>query len=205
MYKKIFNVFIILFLLISLTGCSSKKANNINTTSYYKSENLSLNKTISPPLQEEHLEETIGSFSTNILDKSSGRQTNIELTCSILNGTIVKKGETFSFCDTVGKATPERGYQEAKIFDSNGEVAMGYGGGNCQVSSTLYNVVLQNSIFEVVERHPHAQTVEYVEKDKDAAVACGSVDFKFKNNANYDIRIDASTDGNQVVVSIIKI
>lgn len=205
MYKKIFNVFIILFLLIILAGCSSKKTNSINTNSYYESESLSLNQTLSTPPQEEHLEETIGSFSTNILDKSSGRQTNIELTCSILNGTIVKEGETFSFCDTVGKATPERGYQEAKIFDSNGEVTMGYGGGNCQVSSTLYNVVLQNSIFEVVERHPHAQTVEYVEKDKDAAVACGSVDFKFKNNANYDIRIDASTDGNQVVVSIIKI
>ena len=40
---------------------------------------------------------------------------------------------------------------------------------------------------------------------KDAAVACGSVDFKFKNNNNFDIRIDASTDGNQVTVSIIKI
>lgn len=204
MYKKIFNVFIILFLLVSLAGCSSSKSNNINTNSYYESESLSLNQTNSIPLPKEPLDETIGSFSTNILDKSSGRQTNIKLTCSILNGTIVKKGETFSFCDTVGKATPERGYQEAKIFDSNGEVTMGYGGGNCQVSSTLYNVVLQNSIFEVVERHPHAQTVEYVEKDKDAAVACGSVDFKFKNNADYDIRIDASTDGNQVVVSIIK-
>ena len=40
---------------------------------------------------------------------------------------------------------------------------------------------------------------------KDAAVACGSVDFKFKNNNNFDIRIDASTDGEQVTVSIIKI
>ena len=39
---------------------------------------------------------------------------------------------------------------------------------------------------------------------KDAAVSCGSVDFKFKNNYNSDIRIDASTNGEQVTVSIVK-
>lgn len=207
MYKKISIIFVILFLLISLVGCSSNKSNTVNNANTpYISESLSLNESISPPTQSSKpVEENIGSFSTNILDKSSGRQTNIELTCSKLNGTIVKQGETFSFCDTVGKATPEEGYQKAKVFDSNGEVTMGYGGGNCQVSSTLYNVVLENSNFEVVERHPHAHTVDYVEKDKDASVACGSVDFKFKNNASYDIRIDASTDGNTVTVSIIKI
>lgn len=47
--------------------------------------------------------------------------------------------------------------------------------------------------------------MDYVEKDKDAAVACGSVDFKFKNNNKYDIRIDASTNGEQVTISIVKI
>ena len=150
-------------------------------------------------------EETISSFNTTILDKSSGRQTNIELTCSSLNGTIVKPGETFSFCDTVGKATPEKGYQEAKIFNSEGNVTMGYGGGNCQVSSTLYNALLNDNNFEIVERHPHAHKVDYVESGKDASVACGSVDFKFKNNNAFDIRIDASTDGNFVYISIVKI
>ena len=73
------------------------------------------------------------------------------------------------------------------------------------MSSTLYNAILQSSSFEIVERHPHSHTVDYVEKDKDAAVACGSVDFKFKNNNNYDIRIDASTNGEQVTISIVKI
>ena len=86
-----------------------------------------------------------------------------------------------------------------------GNKKKGLGGGNCQISSTLYNAVLDNSNFEIVERHPHSHVVYYVEEDKDAAVACGSVDFKFKNNNSYSIRIDASTDGNQVTISIVKI
>lgn len=213
--KKFVFLFVFIFSCFVLVGCSSNNqiANNITNNSTnannvvnptnstdenfaYSAEKLSTQ----PPK-----EEVLTTFSTNILDKDSGRQTNISLTCSSLNGTVVKSGATFSFCDTVGKATSDRGYQEAKIFDADGNVKMGLGGGNCQVSSTLYNAVLANSNFEIVERHPHSHTVYYVEKDKDAAVACGSVDFKFKNNNNFDIRIDSSTDGNQVTISIIKI
>ena len=212
--KKFLFIFTFIFLCFILVGCSSDNTvtNNINNDTVNNPVTNTANSTneniIYQPEKisvEPKKEEILISFSTNILDKDSGRQTNIRLTCSSLNGTIVKSGETFSFCDTVGKATADRGYKEAKVFDADGNVTMGYGGGNCQVSSTLYNAVLQNANFEVVERHPHSHTVYYVEKGKDAAVACGSVDFKFKNNNNYDIRIDASTDGNQVTISIVKI
>lgn len=213
--KKFLFIFTFVFLCFILVGCSSNNTvtNNINNNTANNSvtntntANSTNENIIYQPekLSVEPKEEVISSFSTNILDKDPDRQTNISLTCSSLNGTIVKSGETFSFCDTVGKATADRGYKEAKVFDADGNVTMGYGGGNCQVSSTLYNAVLQNANFEVVERHPHSHTVYYVEKDKDAAVACGSVDFKFKNNNIYDIRIDASTDGNQVTISIVKI
>lgn len=169
MNKKIFIICILICLSLALVGCASNNNNysengnsNNSINNSYEAESLSLSK----PIEQTTLkpvEETISSFSTNILDKSSGRQTNIELTCSTLNGTIVKEGETFSFCDTVGKATPERGYQKAKVFDSEGNITMGYGGGNCQVSSTLYNAVLSNTNFEIVERHPHSQKVYYVE------------------------------------------
>lgn len=220
--KKFLFVFISVFLCFALVGCSSNNTvnntvNNTPNSTVNSIENNSIINTNTTNSTNENVsyepekisiqpkEEVISSFSTNILDKDSGRQTNISLTCSTLNGTIVKSGETFSFCDTVGEATPEKGYKEAKVFDADGNVTLGYGGGNCQVSSTLYNAVLENSNFEIVERHPHSHTVYYVEKDKDAAVACGSVDFKFKNNNSYDIRIDASTDGNQVSISIVKI
>lgn len=199
--RKFLFVFVFIFLCFILVGCSSNNTitnsatNNSTNNLIYETEKLSI---IEPK------EKTLTSFSTNILDKDSGRQTNISITCSTLNGTIVKSGETFSFCDTVGKSTTDRGYKEAKVFDKDGNVTMGLGGGNCQVSSTLYNAVLQDTNFEIIERHPHSNRVYYVEKDKDAAVACGSVDFKFKNNYNYDVRIDASTDGNVVTVSIVK-
>lgn len=226
--KKFIFIFNFIILCLALVGCSSNSTINnttVNNSTVNNSvvNNSTVNNSVSntntnntnssnensaytaEQLNVQYKEEVISSFSTNILDKDSNRQTNINLTCSSLSGTIVKPGETFSFCDTVGKATADRGYKEAKVFDADGNVTMGYGGGNCQVSSTLYNAVLQNSNFEIVERHPHSHTVYYVEKDKDAAVACGSVDFKFKNNNNYSIRIDASSDGNQVNISIVKI
>lgn len=198
--KKFLSIFIFIFLCFILVGCGSNNSidntiiNNTTNNFTYETEKLSV----------EPIEKTIASFSTDILDKDANRQTNISITCSVLNGTVVKASKTFSFCDTVGKATTEKGYKEAKVFDANGNVELGLGGGNCQVSSTLYNAVLQDTNLEVIERHPHSHTVYYVEKNKDAAVACGSVDFKFKNNYDSDIKIYASTNGEQVTVSIVK-
>ena len=57
-----------------------------------------------------------------------------------------------------------------------------FGGGNCQVSSTLYNAVLAVSSLDITERHEHSNDVPYVQDGKDAAVAYGSYDFKFVNN-----------------------
>ncbi len=129
----------------------------------------------------------------------------MSITCSALNGTVVKSGETFSFCNTVGKATPERGYKEAEIFDKDGNIQKGYGGGNCQVSSTLYNAVLQVPTLTVVERHEHSRKVSYVEEGKDAAVSYGSVDFKFRNDNDYDIKIYSSSSANTIDIRIVKI
>ena len=73
-------------------------------------------------------------------------------------------GETFSFCNTVGKATPEEGYKKADVFDKDGNVIKGYGGGNCQISSTLYNALLELPNIEIIERHKHSKKVYYVEE-----------------------------------------
>lgn len=114
-------------------------------------------------------------------------------------------GETFSFCNTVGKATPEAGYQKADVFDENGNKIKGYGGGNCQISSTLYNAVLEISSIEIVERHEHSQKVYYVDEGKDAAVAYGSIDFKFKNDSDYSIKIYCSNTTDSIDVRIVKL
>ena len=115
--KKFIFIFTFIFLCSILVGCGSN-----NTVNNSNSNNLVYE---TKKLNTQPQEEVISSFSTNILDKEPGRQTNISITCSTLNGTIVKSGETFSFCDTVGKATSDRGYKEAKVFDGDGNVTMG--------------------------------------------------------------------------------
>ena len=150
-------------------------------------------------------EQTISSFSTKIYTKDSSRQNNIEITCNTLNGTIVNAGATFSFCQTVGKATTSKGYEKADIYDHNGKKKEGLGGGNCQVSSTLYNAVLAIPSLVVTERHEHSNNVPYVAKGKDAAVAYGSYDFKFRNDLSNSVKILASTDGNYVYTSLVEL
>ena len=153
--------------------------------------------------QQQYQEETITTFSTKIYSKDQARQTNIQITCNTLNDTIVKNGETFSFCNTVGKATTAKGYQKADVYDRNGNKQKGLGGGNCQISSTLYNAVLNVSGLTVTERHEHSNNVPYVPKGKDAAVAYGSYDFKFRNDTQNDIKIKSSTDSSNVTVSLV--
>ena len=68
-----------------------------------------------------------------------------------------------------GQSTSSKGYQEADIFDKNGNKKKGLGGGNCQISTTLYNAVLAVPNLNVTERHAHSNYVPYIQKGKDAA------------------------------------
>lgn len=149
-------------------------------------------------------ETAIASFSTVIGDNSAGRLTNIRITCGIINGTVINPNETFSFNEIVGKPTAERGYQEAKIIVDH-KTETGIGGGNCQVSSTLYNAVLAVPSLTVIERSEHGKEVGYVPKGKDAAVSYGSLDFKFKNSTGHKININMGTDDKNITASIIQI
>ena len=183
----------------SQTSNNSVNDTDVNVTT--NKNNDSNNETVNTPTAEV----TISSFSTKIYSKDSARQNNIRITCNTLNSTIVDTGSIFSFCNTVGQATSSKGYQKADIFDKNGKKKKGLGGGNCQISSTLYNAVLQVPSLVVTERHEHSNNVPYVPKGKDAAVAYGSYDFKFRNNSNNSIKILASTDGNYVYTSLVEL
>ena len=149
-------------------------------------------------------ETEIATFSTKIYNKDKERQNNITITCNTLSAKEVQPGETFSFCDTVGKATHEKGYEEADIY-VEGRKEQGLGGGNCQVSTTLYNAVLKVPELEVMERHQHSGYVPYIEKGKDAAVSYGTYDFKFKNNTNGVIRIIMENTVENITAKLIKI
>lgn len=188
---------------------SGSKGSEVNNTSIVRtSENKVLNNTSNNSIDSKSSvpqEIQISTFSTKIYTKESSRQNNLSITCSTLNGTIVKAGETFSFTDTIGPSTSSKGYQEADIFDKNGNKRKGYGGGNCQVSSTLYNAILNTPGLAIVERHEHSNKVPYIETGKDAAVAYGSVDLKFRNDNNFDIKITCSTDKDNVYITLYKI
>ena len=77
--------------------------------------------------------------------------------------------------------------------------------GNCQVSTTLYNAVLEAPGLKVTERHEHSDKVPYIQSGKDAAVAYGSYDLKFINNSGNDIRIKASNTSDAVSISLIRL
>lgn len=231
MKKKIILFFLILFTTICFSGCSkeddtktevntievNRTSTDISNLNLNDISNNTINNNIVSTNQANNTsnsssskvtnksEELLAQFSTRIYSTDSARQNNLEITSKKLNGTVVKPNETFSFTKTIGPSTSAKGYEEADIYDSNGNKIKGYGGGNCQVSSTLYNAVQKVSSLEVVERHEHSNTVPYVKEGHDAAVAYGSVDFKFKNTNNFSIKILVETSKKYVVIKLMKI
>lgn len=179
---------------------------NLNTnTNITNKENQNINNTNTSNINASSRTETeIATFSTKIYNKDEERQNNIGITCKALTSKEIQPGETFSFCGTVGKSTTAKGYQEADIY-VDGKKEQGLGGGNCQVSTTLYNAVLSVPELEVVERHEHSGHVPYIQKGKDAAVAYGAYDFKFKNNSQNTIKIIMENTADNITAKILKI
>ena len=145
--------------------------------------------------------EEIATYTTKIYDTDKNRIYNIKLACKRLDGYIVKAGNEFSFNNTMGKMGEADGYKKALGFDSNGNKIKVFGGGLCQISSTLYNSVLIAKL-KVTERHAHSRRVYYVPKNKDATIFYGGPDFKFINNTDSNIMICTSTDGYTVTVTL---
>ena len=140
----------------------------------------------------------LSSYSTSFASSSSNRATNVSLATNKINGKVLMPGEVFSFNDTVGKRTPQSGFKVAGVY-MNGQVATDYGGGICQVSSTLYNAVLRANL-EIVDRSNHMFEVGYVPIGTDATVSWGAPDFKFKNSRSYPIKIVTSSSNRKCVV-----
>lgn len=130
-----------------------------------------------------------------------GRATNIILATAALNNYILLPGDLFSFNRANGPRTAERGYQPAPVIVGN-TVVPGLGGGVCQVSSTLYNAVLQAEL-EVVERYPHSQPVGYVPPGRDATIS-DYLDFKFRNNTDQIILIKAAIGGGAIDIRLLQ-
>ena len=132
----------------------------------------------------------LSQYSTSYSTRDQKRTTNLRLAANKINGTVLMPGETFSYNKVVGERTIAAGYQEAPIYVS-GKVVDGLGGGICQITTTLYNAVVYANL-DIVERSNHQFVPSYAPASRDATVVYGSIDFKFKNNRDYPIKIVCS-------------
>lgn len=142
----------------------------------------------------------ISSYSSKYSNTGDGRVKNMEIAAGIVNGTIVMPGEEFSYNALIGDTTPEKGYEKANTYVGN-EIVPDYGGGICQVSTTLYRAVMRANI-RSTERTNHSLTVSYSEPGLDATVANPYLDYKFVNTYDFPIYIQGSVSGGVVNFSI---
>ena len=141
-----------------------------------------------------------GSFSTNFKNSSFERKNNIRVALEKFDGVILDEGEVLSFNAVTGERNESGGYMQAKII-SGGTFVSGFGGGVCQVSTTLYNACLLAGL-EILEVHNHSLPVSYVESSFDAMVNAGSSDLVIRNNTGGKIIITTSFLGDCCTVKI---
>ena len=113
---------------------------------------------------------------------SKGRVHNLKKASKIINGTVVTPVKSFSCSKTLGERSKENGWAAAPAFSNGGtETVNVYGGGICQISTTMYNAVLKADL-KVIARRPHSKKVHYVDGGMDAAISGNNIDFIWKNN-----------------------
>ncbi|MBP3413929.1 MAG: VanW family protein [Clostridia bacterium] len=142
----------------------------------------------------------LAEFSTNFNATNKARAQNLALAANFINGLVLQPGEEFSYNDTVGERTPERGFCKATVYSGEG-TDEDYGGGICQTSSTLYYTAIKCNL-EITERTNHRYTVAYQDAGTDATVNWGVYDLKFKNNKEYPIKICFTVKGGTITCQI---
>ncbi len=142
----------------------------------------------------------LGGYSTNYRTSSAGRCTNIAVAAGKINGTLLYPGEEFSVYATIGPLEGSNGYELAGSYE-NGQTVDSYGGGVCQVSTTLYNAVILAEL-EITQRSNHSMIVTYVQPSMDAAIAGDYKDLRFVNNYDTPIYIEGYTVGKDLFFNI---
>lgn len=145
------------------------------------------------------LTDELGSYTTYA--GGGERWTNLKTGSSMLNGTLLQPGEELAVYEATAPYDEEHGYAEGTAYE-NGQVVPSYGGGICQVSTTLYNAAIYAEL-EIVERHPHSMTVDYVDPSRDAAIAGGTMDFRLKNPYDTPVYIFGEIDEDNVLRMVI--
>lgn len=150
-------------------------------------------------LKERLFADNLSSYATKVTGRSN-RLTNVALAARKCNGTILLSGEEFSFNHTVGAQNAKTGFKKAGAT-LNGKPVQAYGGGICQVSSTIFAAALFANL-EIVERWEHDYVSSYIAAGMDAAVAWNELDFRIANNTSFPIRIDVDYQNGYLTVTI---
>ena len=145
-------------------------------------------------------EHAIGSYTTSLAERTQSQIFNARIAVRKINGIVIQPGQEFSFLRTVGPWTADMGYRKAPV-SYDGELIKDWGGGVCQVSTTLYNAALMAGL-EVTERHHHHWPARYAPLGRDAAVAYEDIDLKFRNNLSAPVRIVGIIRGENMVFRI---
>ena len=146
------------------------------------------------------IKDVLGTFTTSYAGSTSGRCANVENGARLINGSVLYPGESFSVYDKVAPFNSANGYYLAGSYQ-NGQTIQTYGGGICQVSTTLYNAVLRAEL-QVTERSSHSMTVHYVKLSADAAISGRDKDLKFTNNLDTPIYIEGQAGGSSITFTI---
>lgn len=141
----------------------------------------------------------ISSYTTK-MDNVAGRNHNIALSTSYIQGTLLLPGQEFSFNNVVGNTTPDKGYKPANVIVDN-KIKEDYGGGICQVSSTLFNSVIRAGI-PATEIHHHTLPSCYVPLGLDVTIDYGNADYKFVNTLDCPIYIEGYTTPSSVTFEV---
>jgi len=136
------------------------------------------------------IRERISSFTTDMGVSSSNRIHNVQLMADYIDGTLLRPGETFSFNDSVGPRTAERGFLEGQMIIGS-LLLPAIGGGVCQTATTLFNNAWELGL-PIVERYNHSFYISHYPMGRDATVSWGGPDFAFKNDLKTGILIKTS-------------
>lgn len=146
------------------------------------------------------VEDLLGSYTTNYKDSGKNRCDNISLAASKIDGTVVYPGEEFSVYEAISPLDAASGYELAGAYE-NGQTVESYGGGVCQVSTTLYNAAILAEM-EITQRSNHSMIVSYVKPSQDAAIAGDYKDLRFVNNTEAPIYLEGYTVGKDIYFNI---
>ncbi len=146
------------------------------------------------------VKDKLGSFTTNYKSSGWGRAKNVENGVNKVHGMVLYPGDELSFYELVNPFTKENGYELAGSY-LNGETVESFGGGICQVSTTLYNAVLKAEL-EITQRYNHSMTVAYVDLSADAAIAGTYKDLRFKNQYDFPVYIEGICKNRNITFNI---